>query len=131
VERAGVNYDPFDLGEHDGKLRFDPLDTTPTRRRYGPRPLAGSIFDRPHHRRMRTMNPIPFGAPEDAHDTSMDNYLTECACCGDEMWRDDLDEHLMCDECVAIGEHAAIINTTMETRREAIADAAYHDAKGV
>jgi acetyl-CoA carboxylase beta subunit len=79
---------------------------------------------------MRTMNPIPFGAPEDAYDTSMDNYLTECDLCGEQEWRDDLDEHLMCDECVAIGEHAAIINATMDARREAIADAEMERADG-
>jgi hypothetical protein len=114
VERAGINYDPFDLSEPDGKLRFDPLDTTPARRRYGPRPLAGSIFDRPHHRRMRTMDPIPFGAPEDAYDTSMDDYLAECACCHEPAMRDDLDSDRLCDECAAMRAADPALDAEME-----------------
>lgn len=57
------------------------------------------------------MNPIPFGAPEDAYDSSADNYLTECAGCHEPAMRDDLDEDGLCDACVALGEHVAIILT--------------------
>jgi len=121
-------------------MTYDPLAVgLPARRRYGPRPLAGSIFDRPHHRSMRTMNPIPFGAPEDAYDTSMDNYLTECACCHEQAMRDDLDEYRFCDSCIEgaakmvgiCARYDVSAPDPAEDRREAIADAAYHDAKGV
>jgi len=74
---------------------------------------------------------IPFGAPEDAYDTSMDNYLAECAYCHEPAMRDDLDENRICDTCLPHMWRLSEPADPTEDRREAIADAAYHDAKGV
>jgi hypothetical protein len=86
------------------------------------------------------MNPIPFGAPESAYDSSMDDYMTECARCGESAMRDDLDDDMLCDRkrCRTSSETPDYLDEpnplrpySADTRREAMADAAYHDAKGV
>lgn len=81
----------------------------------------------------------PFGAPEYAYDSSMDNYLTECACCGEPEYRDDLDHHCWCDACINESKAGSYslpgythprLDSAVE-RRERVGEDAYNESKEI